>query len=225
MKAFSVLLSFALMVLLVATMLEAHEKGIEADADTVPFKDKKGRQNLALLGKKEGDYSGEHLDTANASSVLPGWAGQHEIAHLNDALYGDQCSWISASEPSWAEINLKDVYSVEAVCFGTDNLGKYGDRSITVFRILVATEYKEDSEAKTWKKVYEEKGEEHPNGVSLRECFDFEPVQAQWVRIDITATNDGTAARIDELEIYGGKWSADARGKLATIWGRIKKEQ
>ena len=222
MKAFSVLLSFALMVLLVATMLEAHEKGIEVDADTVPFKDKKGRQNLALLGKKEGDYSGEHLDTANASSVIPGYPGQHEIAHLNDALYGDQCSWISASEPSWAEINLEDVYLVDTVCFGSDNLGKYQDRAITVFRILVATTYNENSEANTWKEIYEEDG--HP-GVHLRECFDFKPVQAQWVRVDITATNGGTAARIDELEIYGAPLLVDARGKLATIWGRIKKEQ
>ena len=222
MKTLLVLLSFALTVLLSATMLEAHEKGSDPGADTVPFEDENGRQNLALLGMSA-DTRGEHLDTANASSVLPGWEGQHEIAHLNDGLYGDQCSWISDGEPSWVEINLNGVYSVGAVCFGTDNLGMYADRSITVFRILVATEYNEDSGADTWNIVYEESGEEHPDGVSLRECFEFKEVPAQWVRVDITATNDGTGARIDELEIYGAKPTAvKLGGKLAITWGMLK---
>jgi len=43
---------------------------------------------------------------ARASSVLPGYA-IHAVAHLNDGLYGNDNSWISATEgEEWAQIEL-----------------------------------------------------------------------------------------------------------------------
>lgn len=43
---------------------------------------------------------------ARASSLLPGYAA-HTVAHLNDGLYGNDYSWIAATEgEEWAEIEL-----------------------------------------------------------------------------------------------------------------------
>jgi len=152
-----------------------------------PRKNKAGRKNLALLPSA----------TANASSVLPGRA-MHKIEHLNDGSYNNQNSWISDGEPSWAEIDLGDVYTVSTVAFGSEHSQNYNDRAPTKFDILVSTNYHEDSEDKSWEKVYEYQGEP----VHKTETFSFEPVEAKWLRIHIWETNDGNA-RIDEIEIYG----------------------
>ena len=50
--------------------------------------------NLALTGK------------ATASSLLPGFAYKHQIAFLNDGVYGNGRSWIPAKSTGWAQIKL-----------------------------------------------------------------------------------------------------------------------
>ena len=153
----------------------------------VPQSDKAGRQNLALLPDA----------MANASSVLPGYS-IHQVKHLNDGLYNNSNSWISNGEPSWVEIDLGDVYEISTVVFGSEHGGHYNDRAASKFDILVATAYEADSGASVWKKVYE-----HRDGaVHLTRAFDFEPVEAQWVRIHILEGAGGNV-RIDEVEIYG----------------------
>ena len=163
----------------------------EVPADLkVPRKDELGFANLALGPKAK----------AAASSLLPGHA-IHQIGHLNDGLAGNSHSWISAADPSWAEIDLGDVYWVYRVAFGSDSSRRYDDRAATQFTILVATEYNQDSAAPTWKAVYP-----HADGspVHVRREFTFKPVQARWVRVAIHAANS-SQARIDELEVFGQK--------------------
>ena len=80
----------------------------------VPRSDALGFANLAIApGAK-----------ANASSLLPGYPGRHEVAHLNDGRYGNGKSWISRQEPSWAEIDLGDAYWIYNVAFGSDSSRK-----------------------------------------------------------------------------------------------------
>ncbi len=164
-----------------------------AKPQKVPKKDKADRQNLALLPGA----------MANASSVLPGHS-IHQIEHLNDGFYNNSNSWISNGEPSWVEIDLGGVHEVSTVVFGSEHAGHYNDRAASKFDILVATAYDEDSTADTWKKVYE-----HRDGaVHLTRAFDFESVDAQWVRIHIRE-NTGGNVRIDEVEIYGSLISTE----------------
>lgn len=160
----------------------------------VPTKDKADRRNLALLPSA----------TANASSVLPGHA-IHKIEHLNDGSYNNQNSWISNGEPSWAEIDLGDIYTVSTVAFGSEHSQNYNDRAPIKFDIFVSTNYHEDSEDKSWEKVYEYEGEP----AHKTETFSFEPVEARWLRIHIWETNSGNA-RIDEIEIYGDLMADEA---------------
>jgi len=154
----------------------------------VPRENELGFANVALNAKA----------TPGASSLLPGHA-IHQIAHLNDGLAGNKHSWISKQDPSWAEIDLGEVYWVYKVALASDNTGGHTDRAATTFALLTATEYSKSTQAPTWKTVYKQ-GDGPP--VHTRREFRFKPVQARWVRIAVDATN-GNQVRIDEVEIYG----------------------
>ncbi len=155
-----------------------------------PERDQRGFANLALLPEAK----------PAASSVLPGHA-KHRIAHLNDGLAGNEHSWISAEDPSWAEIDLGDVYWVYRVAFASDNTGRYSDRAATAFSILTAVERDESSEAPTWTTVHRQSG---GSPVHARKEFVFKPVQARWVRIAVRSSSKNEV-RIDELEVFGQK--------------------
>ena len=88
-----------------------------------------GKDNLALA---------ERGAVASASSVLPGHA-IHQIKHLNDGLYGNDHSWISATSKSeWAQIELPEPASVARVIVTRDRTGKYRDRIPEVYDVLVS---------------------------------------------------------------------------------------
>jgi len=177
------------------------------DPEPVPFYDEDGNPNLALL----------KTATPNASSLLAGWCPQrHCVEYLNDGFYNNCRSWIPASLPAWAEIDLGGVYPVHKVAFGSEHTAHYGDRAVTEFRILVTTNYDEDSNAATWEEVFDYKGE----AVRDTTPFTFDLVEAGWVRIDIIAS-DGAEPRIDEIEIYG-TLAVKPAGKLSTTWAKIK---
>jgi hypothetical protein len=99
-----------------------------------------GTRNLALAqtGAK-----------ASASSCLPGYA-IHNVAHLNDGLYGNAHSWIAASDgPEWAQIELPQPAPVAQVVFSRDREGRYRDRVPVAFAIQLS------SDGKEWRTVAE----------------------------------------------------------------------
>jgi len=74
-----------------------------------------GDRNLALAGTGA---------KATASSCLPGYA-IHQIAHLNDGLYGNSHSWIAAGPRNeWAQIELPGIMSLARVVFSRDREGR-----------------------------------------------------------------------------------------------------
>ena len=95
-----------------------------------------GKQNLALAsgGAK-----------ATASSCLPGY-GIHQIAHLNDGLYGNRHSWIAAgADNEWAQIELPTPAKVSKIIFSRDRDGQYQDR------MPLGLEVRLSLDGKTWK--------------------------------------------------------------------------
>lgn len=146
-----------------------------------------GMRNLAL-GEKA---------VASASSSLDGYP-IHQVAHLNDGQLGNDASWVSGGEPSWAQIDLGDVYWICEVALGNDTSGQYSDRGMTDWSIQVATQSVENPAS--WRRVAPR--DPKPSPVSHRTLFRFEPVQARYVRVAIGG-NIGGAARIDEIEVYG----------------------
>ncbi|MBD3185108.1 hypothetical protein GF312_22695 [Candidatus Poribacteria bacterium] len=159
----------------------------------VPRRDSSKHTNLALLPEAK----------ANASSVIPRH-DLHQIEHLNDGLYNNSNSWISNGEPSWAEIDLGDIYTVSKVVFGSEHSRNHRDRAAAKFQILVSTEYVKEPDHPSWRKVYEYDGEP----VYGTKAFTFEPVVARWVRIHIEESAGGNV-RIDEIEIYGDHVTPD----------------
>lgn len=145
-----------------------------------------GFANLAL-GEKA---------VASASSCYQG-SPKHKVEHLNDGIAGNDNSWISVSEPSWAEIHLGDTYWVYSVAFGSDSSGQYADRTADIFEIQVATVDGEDAK---WTTVYNSQGDRP----FRRTEFNFAPVQAKRVRVKVLACPENSV-RIDEIEIYGDK--------------------
>ncbi len=81
-----------------------------------------------------GPESGKNLALASggakamASSCLPGYT-IHQIAHLNDGLYGNGHSWIAAgTRDEWAQIELPKTATVAKLVFSRDREGRYRDR-------------------------------------------------------------------------------------------------
>ena len=95
-----------------------------------------GKRNLALAsgGAK-----------ATASSCLPGYA-IHQVAHLNDGLYGNSHSWIAPGEDNpWAQIELPAAAKVSKIVFSRDRDGQYQDR------MPLGLEIRLSLDGKTWK--------------------------------------------------------------------------
>jgi hypothetical protein len=81
-----------------------------------------------------------HGAKATASSCLPGYA-IHQIAHLNDGLYGNDHSWIAAGTLNeWAQIELPRAVSVARVVFSRDREGRYDDRLPISIEIHISTD-------------------------------------------------------------------------------------
>lgn len=88
-----------------------------------------GARNLALA--KDGAK-------ATASSCLPGYA-IHQVAHLNDGLYGNSHSWIAEStDDEWAQIELPQPAQISMVVFSRDREGKYRDRVPMAFEVQLS---------------------------------------------------------------------------------------
>ena len=182
------------------------EQGAGPEPEEVPEEDDRGALNVALLA-----------DTApNASSCIAGYDARHRIEFLNDGWYNNPRSWIIAGVPGWCEIDLGMVFEIDKVVIGSEHTAHWDDRKPSDFSILVATKYDEDSDADTWTEVYKHDG----TPVHATTEFEFDAVDARWVRIEIRGP-DG--ARIDEIEIYSMRGLAvNARGKLTSTWGKLK---
>ncbi len=77
---------------------------------------------------------------ASASSVLEGYA-IHAVPHLNDGLYGNDHSWISATAGTgWAQIELPEAADVSRVVISRDREGGFRDRLVTEAEVLVSLE-------------------------------------------------------------------------------------
>ncbi|MCS7305833.1 MAG: LamG domain-containing protein [Thermoguttaceae bacterium] len=91
--------------------------------------------NVAHLAETGGSMQGNNIarfGTAFAKDCISGYP-IHQIAHLNDGLYGNNNSWIAASNNSFAGIAFDRPYDINSIAFGRDNGGEttqYTDRYI-----------------------------------------------------------------------------------------------
>ena len=75
---------------------------------------------------------------ARASSALTGYP-IHQVAHLNDGLYGNDHSWIpTTAGEEWAEIELPAPAKVSRVILSRDRNGQFADRQILEVQVRVS---------------------------------------------------------------------------------------
>ena len=107
--------------------------------DELEVYDADGKANLALASAG---------GKASASSCIVGFR-IHQVAHLNDGLYGNSHSWIAASDhDQWVQIELPRPAKVAKVIFSRDREGKYRDRLPAELEIQVSMD------GKAWRSVY-----------------------------------------------------------------------
>lgn len=91
------------------------------------------KHNLALF---------ERGARASASSCLPGY-DIHKVVHLNDGRYGNDFSWIAASDTDeWAQVELKEPAEVTRLVLSRDRNGRYRDRVPDRFDVLLSIDGK-----------------------------------------------------------------------------------
>jgi len=139
---------------------------------------------------------------AAASSCLAGYA-IHQVAHLNDGLYGNARSWIAAgSTGEWAQIELPRPAVVARVVFSRDREGRYRDRTLETFEVRTSLD------GAAWKTVARVGPPALPAGPLaeadlLRYAFACE--DATWRRID---PGDPVARVLGQMEAMVGRFAA-----------------
>jgi len=148
-----------------------------------------GLANLALLKQTR----------VLASSLIPGFPLRHQVNNLVDGWYSNCRSWIPAVLPAWAEVDLGEVFRLSSVKLGSEHTTFSGDRAPSAFTIGIRAE-----PSSNWTVMYkQELGQDPIHGTTE---FRFPSSrEAQYVRVDITATKDGDLPRLDEVEIYGAR--------------------
>ena len=171
-----------------------------------------GDRNLALAGTGA---------KATASSCLPGYA-IHQIAHLNDGLYGNSHSWIAAGPRNeWAQIELPGIMSLARVVFSRDREGRYRDRLPASIEIWVSVD------GANWKTVVRRSAfPSLPEGPLdqnelLRYAFECEDIT--WRKFDPT---DPAARVLQQMEEMLARFSAqgldvsEERSQMAEFYRR-----
>jgi hypothetical protein len=161
------------------------DRGNSALTEPVPIY-WKGEANLALLNQA----------TATASSVIPGFETRHQIDFLNDGWYNNCRSWIPATMPAWAEIDLGDIFEIRRVSLGSEHTKFWGDRRLLEFTISTRQQ-----QSQPWELVISHDAKDGP--VDSTTGVDFRPRIARFVRLEFSKTVKGDLPRVDEIEIYG----------------------
>ena len=139
---------------------------------------------------------------ATASSCLVGYA-IHQVAHLNDGLYGNDHSWIAAGTAGeWAQIELPRPAVVARVVFSRDRQGRYRDRLAEAFEVQVS------SDGAAWKTVARAGPPGLPAGPLSQEDllrYAFACEDRTWRRID---PSDSLARVLGQMEAMIGRFAA-----------------
>ena len=102
--------------------------------DEVQVLDAKTGQNVALASRGA---------KATASSCIAGMP-IHQVAHLNDGLFGNAHSWVAAAdEDQWVQIALPQPTQVNKVVLSRDREGKFNDRMPTAVDVQLSLDGKQ----------------------------------------------------------------------------------
>ena len=137
--------------------------------------------------------------------INDGGFAAHQIAHINDGIFGNSNSWIGNSEGSFVGIAFAEAFEFQSLAFGRDNGGEaqeFTDRSVGTYVVqfteaLNPDENTPDEEWDTLDTLDYSRAGGLLSKPHLRHRYNFEQIEATGIRI---ITFNG--ACIDEIEIY-----------------------
>jgi hypothetical protein len=171
---------------------------------------------LELMGPGEGDNLALASlgAVASASSCLPGYE-IHQVAHLNDGLYGNAHSWIAAGRgKEWAQIALPQKAEISRIVFSRDREGVFRDRMPTRVEVLISLDGEQWTLVKKASSSLELPDREDLTEEALLQ-YAFACEALSWKRFDSTGYGerilDQYAALIDRLSAQGLAVDQDRR--------------
>ena len=152
---------------------------------------------------------------ASASSLLPGYA-IHQVAHLNDGLYGNSHSWIaSGSRSEWAQIEPPQPRTVSRIVFSRDREGQFADR------MPGAVEVRLSDDGQNWRSVANlDDGGLLPDGPLTEEAllrYAFAREDASVRQVDATDPCLRVLRQMDEMIARLGKRGLDISRERAEL--------
>ena len=137
--------------------------------------------------------------------IADGGFAAHQIAHINDEIYGNSNSWIGNSEGTFVGIAFPSAVEFQSLAFGRDNGGEeqeFTDRSVGIYEVqfteaLNPDENTPDEEWDTLDTLDYTQAGGLLTKPHLRHRYNFDQIEATGIRI---ITFNG--ACIDEIEIY-----------------------
>jgi hypothetical protein len=149
--------------------------------------------------------------TAFAKDVLnDGAFDVHQIAHVNDGIFGNSNSWIGNSEGSFVGIGFESAVELQSLAFGRDNGGEpneFTDRSVGVYivqttEVVNPNETTPDGEWTTLDTLDYTKTGGLLTKPHLRHGYNFDQIEVTGIRIITPGSGLGSGAAIDEIELY-----------------------
>ena len=117
----------------------------------------------------------------------------HKLSQINDGIYGNPNSWISAQvKGGWVKIEFADVRKIDRIVWARDRQGNYGDRLAVDYRIDVS------ADDKAWSPVASSEDRESPDKESNAPDYDFAafaPDEAEAGRALLTSLQGVTKQR------------------------------
>lgn len=92
----------------------------------------------------------------------------HKLLQINDGIYGNSNSWISAQvKGGWVKIEFATIRTIDRIVWSRDRQGEYGDRLPVDYRIEVS------SDDNDWSPVASSEDRESPNKEANASGYDF----------------------------------------------------
>lgn len=155
------------------------------------------------VGGSLGDYNLAAAGTAFAKDNIG--VAPHSIAAVNDGVYGDDSSWIGASDDTFVGISFGATpTAVKSIAWGRDNTGALTDRTTGIY-VIQSTAVPNPNAATpeaSWTTMGTVSSFGELANPHQRHLYNFTPFLATGIRLKTLVPPGASRMAIDELEVY-----------------------
>jgi hypothetical protein len=128
----------------------------------------------------------------------------HQIADINDGIYGNSNSWIGNSEASFIGLNFNGSFTIDRFAFGRDNTDTFTDRARGTYLLqyTTAASPNQNTADNLWTNIGPLLYTADGITFSDRHEYAFAPVTATGVRLIASGNGGASGVAVDEIEAY-----------------------